>query len=134
MIDVDNFKLWNDTYGHDTGDEILRRFADVLTESVRANDIVARYGGEEFVLLLPNSDEQDAMVLCERVLAAIHSAGWPRGPVTASLGCASLHSAVSHGTRLVTQADEALYTAKRSGKDRVVHWTSLEPRELALGA
>jgi diguanylate cyclase (GGDEF)-like protein len=130
MLDIDNFKQCNDRHGHDVGDEVLRRFAALLKESVRDNDMAVRYGGEEFVLLLPNTDEQDAMALCARLLARIHATGWPRGPVTASVGCASLHAGLTHGTCLVTQADEALYAAKRSGKDRALHW-SWQPQELA---
>lgn len=132
MLDVDNFKHWNDRYGHDVGDQILVHFAKVLKESVRITDVVARYGGEEFVVLLPDTDEEDAMVLCRRILTSIRGAVWPHGPVTASVGCASLHAGLTHGTGLVTQADEALYAAKRSGKDRAVHWSWQGPRKLEL--
>jgi diguanylate cyclase (GGDEF)-like protein len=132
MLDIDNFKCWNDRHGHDVGDEILVRFANVLKNAVRITDMVVRYGGEEFVVLLPETDEGDAMTLTRRILASIRNAAWPHGAVTASVGCASLHPDVSHGTHLVTQADEALYTAKQSGKDRIVHWNWQGPRELEL--
>jgi diguanylate cyclase (GGDEF)-like protein len=132
MLDIDNFKRWNDSHGHDIGDEILVRFANLLQESVRETDVVVRYGGEEFVVLLPHTDEPDAMAMCTRLLTRIRAAGWPRGAVTASVGCASLHAGVTHGTCLVTQADEALYAAKRCGKDRAMHWSWQEPEVLEL--
>jgi diguanylate cyclase (GGDEF)-like protein len=132
MLDIDNFKRCNDRHGHDVGDEVLRRFAALLKDAVRETDMAVRYGGEEFVLLLSNTNEQDAMTMCARILGRIRAADWPREAVTASVGCASLHPGMTHGTCLVTQADQALYAAKRSGKDRAVHWNWTEPQELQM--
>ena len=124
MIDVDNFKSRNDTFGHDHGDEVLRQLADVLRLAVRETDLVARYGGEEFVVLLPEAGEGDAISMAQRILDAIHRTAWPNGPVTASIGGAGMDQATPNPERLVTLADEALYAAKRAGKDRVMGYHS----------
>jgi diguanylate cyclase (GGDEF)-like protein len=120
MLDVDNFKHRNDTYGHDDGDRALRRVGHVLRETVRETDVAARYGGEEFVVLLPEADETQALGLAERILDAIHAESWAHEPLTISIGAAGLEDATPNAERLVILADEALYAAKRAGKNRVV--------------
>ena len=89
MLDVDHFKQYNDAFGHPAGDEVLRDLARVLHESVRDHDLVARYGGEEFVLLLPLTDADRALIVGERIRAAIAGRSWPLRPITASLGVAT---------------------------------------------
>jgi diguanylate cyclase (GGDEF)-like protein len=134
MLDVDNFKLCNDTHGHDAGDRTLTQFARVLQHSVRETDLVVRYGGEEFVVLLPDTCEASAKLLGERILTAVRSAAWPLGAVTSSAGCATMTEVTSDGLHLVSQADEALYAAKRAGKDRVVlHGDNVLDRLAAMG-
>ena len=120
MIDVDNFKHRNDTYGHDDGDAVLRQLADVLRHTVRETDLAARYGGEEFVVLLPEAGEGDAVSMAHRILDAMRSTAWQHEPVTISIGAAAMDQASPNSQRLITLADEALYAAKRAGKDRAI--------------
>jgi diguanylate cyclase (GGDEF)-like protein len=130
LVDVDYFKQVNDTHGHQTGDRVLHRMAQLLGMELRATDVLARYGGEEFVLLLPDTGWEQAMVIAERLRGRI--AGQPvlAEPVdaplrlTVSIGCACLDGeALSAGCGenwLMEQADGALYEAKKRGRNRVV--------------
>lgn len=120
LFDVDNFKRRNDTYGHTDGDGVLRQFADVLRRTGRKSDLAARYGGEEFALLLPGTDEAKALALAERILEAVREELWSNEPVTLSVGAAALADGSEHPQRLIDMADEAMYAAKRGGKDRAV--------------
>lgn len=125
MLDLDHFKKFNDTYGHDAGDTVLRETASLLTKSIRVEDIVCRFGGEEFVVILPTADLNVAHARAERIRSRLHELailhqGQSLGPVTASVGAAVLPM---HGTspkQLLEAADAALYRAKKEGRDRVV--------------
>lgn len=128
LLDVDHFKSFNDHYGHQAGDECLRRVAAVVREAVRSNtDLAARYGGEEFVILLPEADEEGVEAVAERLrqeieaLAIPHGASAAAGPfVTASLGAATAWPAEGGDpAALLREADKALYEAKRAGRNRV---------------
>jgi two-component system cell cycle response regulator len=121
MLDVDNFKQYNDTFGHPAGDEVLRTIAKLLQRSTRRPDLVARYGGEEFVILLPNTGQSEAQKVAERVRKAIANHPWTLRPVTASLGIATLDHRPSTPSLLVDQADKALYVSKHNGRNRVTH-------------
>jgi diguanylate cyclase (GGDEF)-like protein len=128
-IDVDHFKRVNDTYGHLAGDAVLRDLAHVIGGSARAGDLVARVGGEEFVMLLPHTDCESAGVVAERLLEKVraHRCDVLRDDqrLTVSIGIAAeqvLDDAVASALR--ARADEALYVAKRLGRDRVVMWAS----------
>jgi diguanylate cyclase (GGDEF)-like protein len=123
LADLDDFKLINDRYGHQTGDEVLRRFADVLRENVRDFDLPVRYGGEEFAVLLPETGREGAEQLARRLQSALLSLrvaeiGSDRSPVTASFGVAAFPAARS-AEELLSAADGALYRAKAAGKNRV---------------
>lgn len=122
VIDLDHFKAINDTYGHDSGDGVLRTAAASLTGTVRGGDIVFRFGGEEFVALLSNTPMAGAMRLAERIRKDIPKTEYlsAHGPlkVTASLGVASLKPRES-AEQLLHRADEALYRAKAAGRNRV---------------
>jgi diguanylate cyclase (GGDEF)-like protein len=128
MIDVDHFKLFNDTYGHQAGDECLRGVAGALKDFARRpGDLAARYGGEEFVLVLTNATAQQAQLVAERVRDKIVELAIPHqrsshGSVTASFGVASLVPGVQHSgpEALLLAADQALYRAKESGRNRVI--------------
>jgi diguanylate cyclase (GGDEF)-like protein len=121
LSDLDGFKDVNDVHGHAVGDEVLKVFAAVLGDTLRESDVAGRWGGEEFLLLLPGADEDGAARLAERVrgeLAARSIPGAPGLRVTASFGVAE-YSRGSDTDQLVAAADQALYRAKRSGKNRV---------------
>lgn len=127
LVDVDHFKLFNDSLGHPAGDECLRRVAAELQRALRASDLLARYGGEEFAVLLPDTDEEGTRVIGERLRAAVEQLGihHPMSPsgalVTVSLGAASRQpAAVADGPDLLAAADRALYAAKSAGRNRLV--------------
>jgi diguanylate cyclase (GGDEF)-like protein len=126
-IDIDYFKTINDTFGHLAGDAVLRELAELLAQSSRGGDVVARVGGEEFVVLLPGADIETAGVVAERVLKTVraHSFRTVRGhqQITVSIGIACEHVRDGHvAGSLRARADEALYVAKRLGRNRVVMW------------
>jgi diguanylate cyclase (GGDEF)-like protein len=125
MIDVDHFKAFNDAFGHQRGDDLLRSVAAAISDAVREGDVVYRYGGEEFCVLLPDADAAIAGVVAERVRAGVRAATehGPR-PVTVSVGVAS-HDRGGAPWTLVERADAALYAAKQTGRDRVVMNTVL---------
>jgi diguanylate cyclase (GGDEF)-like protein len=120
MLDVDNFKSYNDSFGHPAGDEVLKTIACLLTQSVREVDCVARLGGEEFGVVMPETDKARALALAERIRATIAGARWSKRQVTVSIGVVALARAANSATALVAEADAALYEAKRSGRNRVM--------------
>jgi diguanylate cyclase (GGDEF)-like protein len=128
LLDLDRFKLVNDTYGHLVGDEVLKRIAATMSEVLRDYDLAGRFGGEEFVMLLPQTRAVDALRIAERVRAHIARlpisidgpAGAERVPVTVSIGVAALDAGSQRElTELLAAADAALYRAKASGRDQV---------------
>lgn len=124
VLDVDDFKDFNDTWGHAAGDEVLRRLGAATTRSIRDTDLAFRHGGEEFVVLLPDTDATAAVAVVERVRAEFTAAcadavEGRELKVTLSAGIASLHPDEDHRS-LFERADRALYRAKTAGKDRVV--------------
>lgn len=121
FIDLDKFKQVNDEQGHDAGDAVLRRVAEVFRSHLRAGDIVGRLGGDEFALLLPGMDDRAALVyvddLRQRLLAAMRENGWP---VTFSIGIASYLEAPENFDDLLGEADRLMYQVKESGRDRIL--------------
>ena len=125
MLDVDQFKSYNDTFGHPAGDAVLSELAAMLLKNAREHDLVARYGGEEFVVLLPATDTSAARLVCERTRAMIERHGWRLRPITASFGVATLGLGTMSPAQLIDEADQALYHSKRRGRNRVTHFYDL---------
>jgi diguanylate cyclase (GGDEF)-like protein len=120
MIDVDYFRQFNETQGHDAGDRVLREVAQALTSSIRAYDLAARYGGEEFALILPGAGRDEAVMAAERVREAVSKLSTKGGQkITVSCGVAIFPEAAEEPNSLLKAADAALYQAKRQGRDRV---------------
>jgi len=125
ILDVDHFKVINDSFGHQAGDAVLAEVAKRFSRSVRSSDCLARYGGEEFVVLLPETQLEDAVSFGEKLRAAIASVPVPIAegrelPVTVSVGTASLaHTQFNSSSEMIDAADQALYRAKRNGRNRV---------------
>ena len=124
-VDVDFFKAINDTHGHDAGDKVLQELAIRLRDNTRSIDLCCRVGGEEFIMVLPNTETELAGRIAERLRKAVASKSFPLGgnkavPVTVSVGLSSLGGAEDTLDKLLKRADEALYAAKREGRNRVV--------------
>jgi diguanylate cyclase (GGDEF)-like protein len=120
LIDADDFKRVNDRLGHSAGDSVLQQVARVLQATVRLTDLATRFGGEEFAVILPENDEPSGLLWCARLKNALANAEWEHDPVTVSMGAAGLTPVCVDGSHLVAMADQALYRAKRLGKDRFV--------------
>lgn len=124
MVDIDHFKRYNDTYGHLLGDVALQEVAEILKNSIRRVDLVCRYGGEEFAMLLPETDKAGAQLVAERIRWAAESHSFSAygqlSNVTVSLGVATFPEDATSPDELIDRADEALYRAKQTGRNRVV--------------
>ena len=117
MLDIDNFKKYNDSHGHSAGDKMLVRVAQVLLDDIRDADAVARYGGEEFLIILPETFLEAALITAERIRQqVVQDTG-----TTISLGVASYTPEMTRSEQLINKADEALYRAKTNGKNRVAY-------------
>jgi diguanylate cyclase len=132
MTDIDHFKNFNDTWGHLTGDQVLRLVAMSLKQNVKGQDIAARYGGEEFAVILPNTVLRSALTVADHIRRAVmskelmkRSTGQNLGRVTISLGCATARKGDTVQS-LIARADACLYAAKRSGRNRVICETDPE--------
>jgi diguanylate cyclase (GGDEF)-like protein len=119
FMDIDHFKQINDRHGHDAGDEVLCGFAAVIRHEVRASDKLVRWGGEEFLLVCPDTGQEQAAKLAEKLRAAMMAHSWPYGlSVTSSFGVTALRPEEDIGAA-ITRADGALYAAKSNGRNRV---------------
>jgi diguanylate cyclase len=131
LVDIDHFKRFNDTYGHQTGDQVLRLVAMTLKSNIKGRDLVARYGGEEFAAILPATDLEGALILAENIRKAIQSKELLKrstneklGRITASFGIA-LYREGESPSALIERADRCLYAAKREGRNCVFAETQL---------
>lgn len=131
FIDIDYFKQYNDLYGHQEGDKVLRKIGHILKETTRDSDIVARYGGEEFSIILPNTDEDKATHIAENIRSNVESTYFdgqenqPNGNLTVSIGISIFPDKAHSDIELVKSADDALYRAKFFNKNRVESYTSV---------
>ena len=126
IFDLDHFKHYNDTQGHQAGDEVLKITGQILRDAVRPDDVAARYGGEEFIVILPQTPKDGAVKAAERIREGMISHKFPNGE-TQPLGLVSLSGGVSTfpddgraGPELIVAADQALYKAKNAGRNRVL--------------
>lgn len=131
FIDIDYFKHYNDLYGHQKGDNILKELAEIVTKSVREKDIVARYGGEEFAVILEDTTEKETLEIAERIRANVEQTYFdgeenqPKGKITASIGISIFPYKAKDELELIKSADDALYRAKFFNKNRVETYTSI---------
>jgi diguanylate cyclase len=140
LFDIDHFKKFNDSFGHNIGDQVLKLLASVLRESVKGQDTAVRYGGEEFAVILPNTEIKGAFTVAENIRRRIigkelidRKSGDRLGRITVSAGVAQF--APGEPLReLVERTDRALYAAKNSGRNRVVSEEELSDRELTFGS
>jgi len=119
-LDLDDFKVINDTHGHQTGDAVLRLVADAMRTSVRIADVVGRLGGDEFAVLMPETDAPLADAAAKRLVASLRNVFKGTPNVTASIGVVACTATEASTDDLLRRADQAMYDAKRAGKDRVV--------------
>ncbi len=126
FMDLDHFKFFNDAHGHQAGDEILQILAGLMTQAVRESDTLARWGGEEFVIVSPETNQEDACTLAERIRKSVaghsfpNAAQQPLGFVSLSIGVASRSNGTESPEKLLRFADDAVYCAKDSGRNRTV--------------
>jgi len=134
MIDIDDFKLYNDRNGHQAGDRALEITAQCLRAALRKVDVASRYGGEEFSILLPQTTLQEAGVLADRIRRKILSAPFPHGKsqplgaVTVSIGLSTFSASLDSAEAIVRAADRALYHAKSHGKNRAYAYQGAQGR------
>jgi diguanylate cyclase (GGDEF)-like protein len=132
MIDIDDFKAYNDKNGHQAGDVALQITAHCLKGALRAVDIASRYGGEEFCILLPQTGISEAGVIADRIRHRVsttefpHGKAQPLGHVTISVGVSTVTKNIDTSENIIAAADRALYQAKSMGKDRVEFYGELE--------
>jgi diguanylate cyclase len=138
LTDIDHFKSFNDSFGHLTGDQVLRLVAMAVGQNVKGQDIAARYGGEEFAVVLPNTVLRSAITVADHIRRAVmikelmkRSTGEHLGRVTISIGVASLHTSDSAQT-LIERTDACLYAAKRHGRNRVMSETDPEVTDVPM--
>lgn len=136
IVDIDNFKMFNDIYGHPVGDQVLQIVSESLCTSVRAADIIGRYGGDEFMLIMPETSSRGSIEVAERVLAAIGDreivVNGERLPIAVSLGIASYPEDAVTKHELIAHADAALYESKRSGGRTARHMSGIRADWLTI--
>jgi diguanylate cyclase (GGDEF)-like protein len=134
MIDIDDFKLYNDRNGHQAGDRALEITAQCLHAALRKVDVASRYGGEEFSILLPQTDLEEAGVIADRIRRKIMSTRFPHGKtqplggVTVSIGLSTFSPTLDSAEAIVRAADRALYHAKSHGKNRAYAYQGAQPQ------
>jgi diguanylate cyclase (GGDEF)-like protein len=130
MLDVDDFKSYNDAFGHPAGDVALKLVGYVIRETLRGADVAARFGGEEFSILLPQTTVEEAAAIAERIRANIEHTDFPHRRITTSIGIASCSAELCASADLISAADKALYEAKRQGRNLVLSFENLRSTHL----
>jgi diguanylate cyclase (GGDEF)-like protein len=129
MIDIDDFKLFNDTEGHLAGDEILKNISFIAKECLRVIDVISRFGGEEFAVIMPQTDKNEAFLVAERIRKSVKEqiprtwAAFPKDHITLTIGISTFPADGEDRKEMIKNADKALYKGKMEGKDRTVLWT-----------
>ena len=136
ILDIDYFKYFNDNFGHQQGDMVLREVAQILKNSVRTIDIVARYGGEEFVAVFPETDIADAVAVANRIRTSIQEKTFTnitmsdkKLHITVSIGLSSLNKEIKNISDFIDFSDACLYRAKNNGRNRVCYYDGEKYRE-----
>ena len=119
MLDIDDFKTINDTFGHQQGDKVLEKIGYLLNENIREMDMAARYGGEELVILLPNTQLHEAFVKAQQIREDIQNLDFDGFDVTVSVGVSQTNDLINTDSKLIQTADYSMYQAKNNGKNRV---------------
>jgi diguanylate cyclase (GGDEF)-like protein/PAS domain S-box-containing protein len=125
IMDMDQFKSFNDSFGYTEGDQMLKRVAGILQKVARNTDIVCRFGGEEFGVILPNTAAEGAVEAAERFRSALEAQTWPFRAMSASFGASTAHADMTTVQQLITEAEQALHASKRQGRNRVTHSANL---------
>lgn len=139
MVDIDHFKRFNDSHGHGVGDQVIQAVARMLSAGLRQHDVLGRYGGEEFCVVLPEAAPPDACMVAERLRAHIEAGargeiqGTEIAPITVSIGVASIRAGAHAIEALIDQADQALYRAKQTGRNRVVLFEAAAASDMPSG-
>lgn len=134
MIDVDDLKIINDTYGHQAGDTVLSSIGNVLSETLRKVDIPARYGGDEFAVILPNTNKPGSIAVAEKIRSRLKRVSLRSDsreiPVTFSMGIATYPQCAASKELLIEKSDRALYESKNRGKNKITHYEDISLEEL----
>jgi diguanylate cyclase (GGDEF)-like protein len=126
MLDIDDFKQFNDTFGHQEGDQALKGVSSIIEKTTRDLDICSRYGGEEFSVILPQTDIESAMVIAERIRKRIENKFKKSSSITVSIGCATCPEEGKSANAVIKKADKALYYSKEKGKNQVTAYRDIK--------
>ena len=136
IIDIDDFKLFNDTEGHLAGDDVLKNIANIAKESLRVIDVIARFGGEEFIVIMPQTEKEEAFLVAERIRKSVKEQlphTWkvfPRENITITAGVATFPSDGKDRKELIRNADKALYKGKMEGKDKTALYLEIDKKKI----
>jgi diguanylate cyclase (GGDEF)-like protein len=128
MFDLDHFKRVNDFHGHQIGDSVLQRVAQIFRYTMRDSDLIGRYGGEEFLIVLPETDCTEAALVAERIRSDIETQEWPESQLRVTISGGVAEYSGGNGEQLIRRADSLMYQAKQLGRNRIVSETTMNRR------